>query len=184
MERLLAWLGSTPWSGALLDSTWVWPLLESTHVLTMAVFFGVVALNDLRLLGWALTSVPVSEVTGRLLSWARGTFAVMAATGVLLFYSNPLEYYHNVFFRLKVLLLIVAGLNAFLFHRGIHRRVAEWDDQVVLPRAARAAGAVSLAAWVIIIVAGRLIAYNWFDCENEPRPAWVNWAAGCNPRGQ
>jgi len=179
MLNFLEWLGSTSWSVALLESLYVWPFLESTHVLTLGLFVGTAVMNDLRLLGWTMKRVPVSEVTGRLLPWTRIGFTVMVVTGLLIFYSSPVRYYHNIFFRLKVLLLIVAGLNAFVFHRGIHRRVAEWDLDTVLPREARRAGAVSLVAWALIVVAGRLIAYNWFDCDIQPQSDLVNWAAGC-----
>ena len=179
MLNFLEWLGGTSWSIALLESLYVWPLLESTHVLSLGLFVGTAVMNDLRLLGWTMNRVPVSEVTGRLLPWTRIGFVVMVATGVLLVYANPVRYYHNIFFRLKVLLLIAAGLNAFVFHRGIHRRVAEWDLDPVLPREARVAGAVSLVAWALIVVAGRMIAYNWFDCDMQPQSDLVNWAAGC-----
>lgn len=179
IHRVLEWLGSTPWSVALLESFWVWPLLESTHVLSIGLFVGTAVMNDLRLLGWTLKRVPVSEVTGRLLPWTRRGFVLTVTTGLLIFYSSPIRYYHNIFFRLKVILLIVAGINIFVFHRGIHRRVAEWELDTVLPRAARVAGAVSLVAWTLIVVAGRLIAYNWFDCDIQPQPDIVNWAAGC-----
>lgn len=162
-----------------MESLYVWPLLESTHVLSLGLFVGTAVMNDLRLLGWTMREVPVSEVTGRLLPWTRIGFAVMLTTGFLLFYSSPVRYYHNIFFRFKVLLLIVAGLNAFVFHRGIHRRVAEWDNDTKLPRAARVAGAVSLIAWALIVVSGRLIAYNWFDCDIQPQSNLINWAAGC-----
>ena len=175
----LEWLASTSWSIQLLESLYGWPLLESAHVLSLGLFVGTAVINDLRLLGWTMNSVPVSEVTGRLLPWTRIGFVVMVATGVLLFYSNPVDYYHNIFFRLKVVLLSVAGLNAFVFHRGIHRRVAEWDLDAVLPREARMAGAVSLVCWALIVVTGRMIAYNWFDCDIQPQPGFVNWAAGC-----
>ena len=162
-----------------MESLYVWPLLESTHVLSLGLFVGTAVMNDLRLLGWTMREVPVSEVTGRLLPWTRIGFAVMLTTGLLLFYSSPVRYYHNIFFRFKVLLLIVAGLNAFVFHRGIHRRVAEWDNDTKLPRAARVAGAVSLIAWALIVVSGRLLAYNWFDCDIQPQSNLINWAAGC-----
>lgn len=179
IQAFLEWLGRTPWSVALLESLYVWPLLESAHVLTLAVFLGTAAMNDLRLLGLTLRHVPVPEVTGRLLRWTRGAFIVMAVTGLLLFYSNPVRYYHNIFFRVKVVLLIGAGLNAWLFHGRIHRRVAKWQLDTVPPRAARLAGAVSLGVWAAIVIAGRMIAYNWFDCDIQPQPALVNWAAGC-----
>jgi len=179
LRAFLEWLAATPWSIALLESRYVWPLVESTHVLTLALFVGTAAMNDLRLLGITLMRAPASDVTGRLLRVTRRAFAVMVTTGLLLFYSNPVHYYHNVFFRIKLLLLIVAGLNVWLFHGRIHRRVTQWDLDPVPPRAARVAGAVSLLAWAAIVVAGRMIAYNWFDCELQPQRAFVNWAAGC-----
>lgn len=180
MHGFLEWLGTTPWSVALLESRYAWPLIESTHVLTLGLFVGTAIINDLRLLGWGMRRVPVSEVTGRLLPVTRLAFVVMVTTGLLVFYSSPLRYYHNLFFRLKVILLIVAGLNAFAFHRGIHRRVAQWDLDPLPPREARMAGAVSLVAWALIVVAGRMIAYDvWFNCDLQPQPGWVNWAAGC-----
>ena len=175
----LEWLASTAWSIKLLESLYAWPLLESAHVLSLGLFVGTAVFNDLRLLGWTMNSVPVSEVTGRLLPWTRIGFVVMVSTGLLIFYSDPVRYYHKIFFRLKVFLLIAAGLNAFVFHRGIHRRVAEWDLDPVLPREARVAGAVSLVAWALIVVAGRMIAYNWFDCDMQPQSDLINWAAGC-----
>ncbi len=179
MHDFLTWLGSTSWSVALLESIWVWPLVESTHVLTLALFVGTAIINDLRLLGLTLRGVPASDVTGRLLRWTRGGFVVMVSTGLLLFYSDPVRYYHNIFFRTKMLLLVVAGLNIAFFHGRIHRRVQEWRDDAVPPRAARVAGAVSLIAWAGIVVAGRLIAYNWFDCDIQPQSVFVNWASGC-----
>jgi hypothetical protein len=178
MHDWLEWLAKTPWSTKLLESVYVWPFIESAHVLTLALFVGTAIVNDLRLLGYGFKQVPVSDVTGQLLRWTRGSFAIMAVTGLLLFYSNPVHYYHNVFFRIKVVLLIVAGFNIWFFHGRIHRRVGQWQHDVLPPRAARAAGAISLFAWALIVVTGRLIAYNWFDCE-LPQPAFINWLAAC-----
>jgi hypothetical protein len=164
---------------ALRESLYVWPFLESTHVLSLGLFAGTAAMLDLRLLGLAIPRVPVSDLTTRLLPWTRAGFAVMVTTGLLLFYANPLRYYHNIFFRVKVLVLIIAGLNVWLFHSRVHERVTEWEADRLTPRAARAAAIVSLVAWAVVIVAGRLVAYNWFDCEIQPQPDFINWAAAC-----
>ena len=177
--RFLEWLQSTPWSVALLESLYVWPLVESTHVLSLGLFVGTAVMMDLRLLGVTMKRVPVSHITRRMLPWTRAGLVVMMATGLLLLYSNPVRYYHNIFFRIKVILLVLAGLNAWLFHVRIHRSVEEWDLDPEPPRAARVAATVSLIAWAFIVVTGRLIAYNWFDCDIQPQPGWVNWAAGC-----
>lgn len=179
MLEFLEWLASQRWSIALHESLYMWPLVETTHVLSLGLFVGTTAMLDLRLLGLALPRVPVSEVTSRLLPWTRAGFAVMVTTGVLLFYATPVTYYQSIFFRIKVLLLLLAGFNVWFFHSRTHRRVAEWDLAAVAPRAARVAAVVSLVAWASVVVAGRLIAYNWFACDLQPQPAFINWAAGC-----
>lgn len=176
---LLEWVAATPWSVALHESLYMWPLVESTHVLSLTLFVGTAIVLDLRLLGLALKRVPVSELTGRLLPWTRIGFVVMVATGLLLFYATPVRNYQNIFFRLKMILFLLAGLNVWFFHSRIHERVAEWDLTLPPPRAARVAGLVSLVAWAGVVVAGRFIAYNWFDCDIQPQSAFVNWAAGC-----
>jgi hypothetical protein len=99
------------------------------------------------------------------------------------FYGNPLHFYHNIFFRLKIVMLALAGLNVWVFHRGVWRTIERWGVDVATPRAARVAGAASLVLWVSIIFAGRLIAYNWFECKNT-QVAMVRWASGCDSIGE
>jgi len=177
--EFLEWLGNTPWSIALIESLYLWSLLESAHVVTLALFVGTTIMMDLRLLGVTFRTIPVSDFTRNLLPWTRAGFVVMVVTGLLLFYSSPLRYYHNLFFRVKILVLLLAGLNVWFFHSRIHRRIGEWDFDSSPPRAARVAAFVSIVAWATVVVAGRLTAYNWFDCYLQPQPDWVNWAAGC-----
>ena len=157
------WLERTPWSVALHESLWVYPMVESAHVLTLCLFLGTAVMLDLRLLGAVMRRVPFSELARRLLPWTAAGFAVMVVTGALLFYAIPVRTYLNVFFRIKVGMLVLAGLNVWVFHATLWRRVAEWDLAPVAPRRARAAGWLSLALWAVIVVAGRMIAYNWFD---------------------
>jgi hypothetical protein len=175
----LEWLAATPWSVALHESLYMYPLVESTHVLALTLFVGLAVMLDLRLLGLAMRRVPVSEVLGRLLPWTKAGFAVMVTTGVLLFYAIPVRNYQNVFFRVKVIMLVLAGINVYIFHSRTERSVADWDLAPVTPRGARIAAIVSLTLWAGIVVAGRMIAYNWFDCDIQPQPAFINWAAGC-----
>jgi len=172
------WLASTPGSIALHESQFMYPLIESAHVLTLCVFVGISVMLDLRLLGLTLTRVPVTDITRRLLPWMFAGFIVMVITGVLLFYAIPVRFYQSIWFRMKVILLILAGLNALIFHHTIYRDVRNWDLAEVAPRRARVAGLASLVLWGGIIVFGRMIAYNWFDCD-KPQPAVIVWAAGC-----
>jgi len=157
------WLATTDWSIALHESLWVYPIVESVHVLTLCLFVGTAVMLDLRLLGVTMRRVRVSEVMTQLIPFTLAGFVVMVTSGALLFYSNPVRTYLNVFFRIKVVMLILAGLNVWVFQRTVYRRVAEWDLNPVMPRGARVAGGVSLALWAGIVVAGRMIAYNWFD---------------------
>jgi hypothetical protein len=157
----------------------MYPLVESLHVLTLCLFVGMSVMLDLRLLGLTLRGVAVSEVTDRLLPWMTAGFVVMIATGAMLFYAIPVRSYQSVFFRLKMMTLIAAGLNAWVFHATVHRRVATWDLDRVAPTRARFAGAASLFLWAVIVVSGRLIAYNWFDCDKQPQPHIINVTAGC-----
>lgn len=179
--EFFTWLADTPGSIALRESMHMYTIVESVHVWALALFVGFTVLFDLRLLGWALGHVPVSTTARRLLPWMIAGFAVMMISGVLLLYAIPVRTYHSVFFRLKLLLLIMAGLNAGIFHVTVFRRVAEWDATITTPRRARFAGAASLVLWTCIIFSGRMIAYNWFDCDRQPQPDIVNWAAGCVP---
>jgi Family of unknown function (DUF6644) len=176
---LCQWLSETRGSIALHESLLMYPLVESIHVWALALFVGFAVLLDLRLLGLAMPTTRVSAVARRLLPWTIAGFVVMVVTGSLLFYAIPVRTYQSVWFRLKMILLVLAGLNVWVFHAGIWRSVARWDLDPVLPRRARAAGAASLLLWAFIIVSGRMIAYDWFDCDRQPQPAFINWAAGC-----
>src|SRR5882762_2295041 len=178
------WLAGTPGSMALHESVYLYPLVESAHVLTLCLFLGLAVMFDLRLLGVTLTRVPMTEMKRRLGPWMVAGFVVMVITGVLLFYAIPVRSYQSIFFRAKVVTLVLAGLNAFVFHSTIDRRIAEWDRDPVPPRAARRAGARSLVLWAIIVVAGRMIAYNWFDCDKQPQRPIVNALAGCVVRSR
>ena len=177
------WLASTQGSIALHQSLYAYPLVESIHVLTLTVFVGLAGWLDLRLLGLSLRNQPVSEMVRRLLPWMQAGFAIMVASGILLFYAIPVRSYQNVFFRAKLIFLVLAGLNVWIFHSGVYRSIEQWDRAPVAPRRARLAGAASLILWACIIVAGRLIAYNWFDCD-IPQREFIRVVAGCTTEAE
>ena len=133
--------------------------------MTLCVFVGIAVLLDLRLLGITLRNVPASEVIARLVPWTIAGFLVMVASGMLLFYAAPVDKVGNVFFRAKMGLLALAGINIWVFFNTVYANVAEWDLDPVPPRKARLAGGVALVLWAAIITAGRMIPYQqyWFD---------------------
>src|ERR1700726_283464 len=150
-------LAESSWSVALHESEIAYSLIESFHVWGLCLFFGMTVMFDLRLLGWTMRSVPVSEVIRRLLPWTMAGFVIMVVSGTLLFFAIPLRSYQNIFFRGKMLLLLLAGLNMWLFPSRVFPKVATWDVGGVPPRAARVAGALSLVLWIGIVFSGRMI---------------------------
>lgn len=154
------WLNDLPPAQALSESEWAFPIIESVHVLALGLVAGTVALVDLRVLGVALGEVQLSLVARRLLPLTWGGFAVMLLSGGALFASEAAKLYGNPLFRLKLLLLLAAGVNAWIFHATVYKRVAVWEEAPIAPRQARIAAITSLAIWSAIIIAGRLIAYS------------------------
>jgi uncharacterized membrane protein len=179
MLSFLRWVDETVWSTALHESLYMYPLVESTHVLTLMLFVGMTVMWDLRLLGLAFTNIPISDVSKRILPWSRIGFIIMIVTGALLFYAIPVRNYQNVFFRIKMILFALALLNIWYFHKRTESSIAEWDTAARPPRAVRLAAVGSISLWFLIVVAGRMIAYNWFDCDIQPQSDFINWAAGC-----
>ena len=179
--RFCEWLAATPWSIALHESRYMYLVVLTVHVLTLCVLVGITAMLDLRLLGLTLRGVPVSEVLTRLLPWALAGFLVMVSSGALLFYADPVTKYRNIFFRLKMVTLMLAVLNALVFHRRTYRDVAIWDVEPVSPGGARMAAGLSLALWAIMITLGRLIPYQvyWFDCSQASNSVFVKLLTGC-----
>lgn len=156
---LFQWLNDTQFATAIRESDLIFPLIETVHVLAIALLAGTVAIVDLRLLGLVLRREPVSSVAGRILPLTWIGFAAMFVSGVLLFLAEAAKSYGNTAFRIKILLLVLAGLNPLIFHSTVYRRVAEWDQDTTLPAQARVAAVASLTLWTGIILAGRAIAY-------------------------
>ncbi len=165
LYSICEWLAATPASIALHESLYLYLIVLTVHVVTLCVFAGLVIVQSLRLLGIALSPVPASEVLARLLPWTVAGLVVMIASGSLLFFAAPLEKYANLFFRAKLGLLALAGLNVWAFHRTVYRSINVWDLSRVPPARVRLTGGLSLFLWAAVITAGRMIPYQayWFD---------------------
>ena len=157
--RFLQWLYDTQFSGMMRESLWAEPIVESIHVLTLTLFLGFAVMLDMRLLGVVLKRRRMSEVLAQLNPWLFAGFAVMIITGVLLFCGDPISFWSTTFFRAKMIMLVLAGLNVLIFNATIGRKVAQWDLDPRTPGQAKIAAVVSLVLWVLIIAAGRGIAY-------------------------
>ena len=122
------------------------------HLIGLGISVGTIVWVDLRLMGKVMRDVRVSEVVSRLEPWAVGGFTVMFVSGVFLFLGKPDNYYSTMAFKLKMLLLPLAGVNVLFFHRSVFRNIADWDERAIPPWQGRMVGAVSISLWLAIIV--------------------------------
>jgi hypothetical protein len=158
LQNLCQWLYAAPASTALRESDVIFPLVESVHVLAICLIAGTIVTVDLRVGGLILSGEPLTRVTRALLPYTWYGFALMLITGLPLFAAEAAKLYANPAFRVKLLLLVLAGLNALIFHRMANRRMQDWERRGAASVQARAMAGVSVALWSGIIVAGRLIA--------------------------
>ena len=155
--QLEAWLRSFTDVAAFMQQPWAWPVAESAHFIGLTLLLGSIAAWDLRLLG-LLPEVPVAAFH-KLVPFAVLGFAINASTGALFLVTFPDQYVYNAAFHLKVVCLLLAGLNVVLFYLTNLRRMAVIGPGQHLPLLGRLSGAVSLVLWLTVIVCGRMITF-------------------------
>jgi hypothetical protein len=160
--QICEWLETTTLAELVTQSLYGFQIVVAVHLLGLGLSVGMVIWFDLRLLGKVLTDTPVSQVYRRLAPWMIAGFTTMFASGAVIFVGFATAAYHNPYFRAKLVLMAVAGLNAAYFHVFTQRRLAGWDAWAHPPAAARAAGVVSLASWIVVVLAGRMMSYTMF----------------------
>lgn len=153
------WLQHLPWASGIKESSWQFPVIESVHSLALSVMLWPAAILDLRLLGVIMRRRPVSTVASQFLPWVWIGFTVMVLSGAMLFAAEAVKCYNSPFFRVKVVLIGVAGLNALIFHKTVFGNVHTWDEDSRAPWRAKVAGGCSLAVWVGVVAMGRALAY-------------------------
>lgn len=152
------WLETTAVAVAMRNWTWLYPIVEIIHIVGFVLLVGSAFMFDLRLLGLS-RQLPVFGMARHLLRWARASLLLVVPSGTLMFMAHASEFAGNPAFRLKLLLIAAAGLNAAVFHRVPFRAVGAWDTEVHGPAAARIAAVLSLGLWTGVIACGRLLAY-------------------------
>ena len=160
--QICEWLETTRLAELVTQSTYGFPIVVACHLLGLGLSVGTVIWFDLRLLGKVLTATPVSEVYRRLAPVMVAGFVVMFASGGVIFVGYAAAAYNNPYFRIKLVMIALAGLNAALFHVFTQKHLAGWDTWTSPPAAARAAGAISIASWIVVVLAGRMMSYTMF----------------------
>lgn len=144
---------------AIHESIWVFPIIESVHVLALSLSVGIIVMLDLRLIGAGMRHISITQIVGGLKPWYLTGFALMFASGALLFWSEAAKCYESNSFRFKILFLLLAGINAAIFEIRYKPTVNVWDGNAP-PAGARVVGWCSLVFWVGVIAFGRWTAYG------------------------
>ncbi len=153
-----SWLETRPLAEHIGFTYW-FPLLESIHVLAVGIVVGSIVMSDLRLLGFTALRYPPSRMNRELVRWTWFAFIVAVITGFGLFMTRAATYIENPAFQLKLLFLLLAGLNMAWFQYRTFPNLLIWERADITPVPAKIAGAVSLVLWIGIVFAGRWVGH-------------------------
>ncbi|RPE09223.1 hypothetical protein EGT74_19670 [Chitinophaga lutea] len=150
----LQWLENTPLAVHIRQAAWLYPVIEIIHIVGIVLLVGPALLFDFRLLGFA-KHLPVAGLAKHLLSWSRRGLWLIIPSGILLFMTNAHTLGYDPVFRTKLILLVLAACNAWLF--AVFR--SRWHNSTEMPIPAKAIAVCSIMLWIAIIACGRLLAY-------------------------
>lgn len=147
---------------AMRQWLWLYPAVETVHIVGIGLLFGSIAILDLRLLGFS-KSISVRRLASHVLPWTAAAFLLIVPSGLMMFTAHASDFVSSPVFVVKVCLIMAAGLNAALFHTAVFPSVDVWDSEEMrklgAPPSARACAAASLLIWISVIACGRLLAY-------------------------
>lgn len=158
-------LGALEASGlgrAMREWLWLYPSIETVHIVGIGLLFGSIAVLDLRLLGFS-KAIPVRRLAAHVLPWTAASFLLILPSGLMMFTAHASEFIDSPVFVLKMSLIMAAGVNAAVFHAVVFPTADVWDSNEMRalppPLSARASAALSLLIWIAVIACGRLLAY-------------------------
>jgi len=158
---VLEWIGSSAIGTAFAQSTWLFPAAETVHVITITLVVGTVMVADLRLLNWTDRDHKLDVILRDTLPWTWGAYALAVVSGLLMFSSGPAKYVGNIYFIVKMILMVAAGINMVVFHRFTQSRAKSHEGTARAGRdAAYLAGGISIALWIGVVLAGRWIGFT------------------------
>jgi hypothetical protein len=172
MLEFVQWLQFTPFFTALRGSWYVYPVVMSTHLAAIACFGGMILMTDMRVLGLAMKKRPIADLIDQLRWPKRIGFIILAACGILMFGSKAEEYYYNIFFRLKMLLLVLVFVHAMVFRASVYGNAAALDKAPRVPGVAKLAAGLSFCLWFCLVICGRGIGY--VEPPLNKIHAWLN----------
>ena len=155
---ILAWIESTNLSIAIREGGLPYPIIGGVHLLSIALFGGMLLATDLRLLGWVMRRRPFSDVWYQFRPWKRLGFVIVVVTGFLLAWAEPIRLYRSPSFWVKMSLFALVGVHALVFRAKVYGHPEKLDTDITSQ--AKLAAALSLILWTGLVVSGRLIAFD------------------------
>jgi len=153
------WLQATQTVTAFRESAFVYPIVLTGHLTGMGLFGGMIAITDMRLLGWAMKSSSITDVVQQLRIWKQIGFVMVVGCGSWLLAAKAELYYYNPFYWTKMTLLLLVAVHALVFHRSVYGNTVELDRAPKIPTRAKVAACISLFLWIGVVTCGRSIAY-------------------------
>ena len=158
--KTLGALDQTPLATWVQASPLAFPSLEAAHVISVMLVFGSIAMLDLRLLGVSSRNYGVVKISDEVLPWTWVSFLFAVLSGTLLFVGQATHYLNNSEFKLKMIMMALAGANLAVFHFFTWNKVQNWNEGVSAPTGARVAAILSLCLWSGVVIAGRWIGWT------------------------
>jgi hypothetical protein len=154
----LNWVEQTPLAVTIARSNWLFPAIETVHVIALTLTIGTVLILDLRLLGLASVAQTQDTLRREVLPWTWGAFAAAVLSGALMFVSQASGYAANGAFRFKMMLILLAGINVLVFETVIARDTGVWERAI--PARAKCAAGLSLVLWIAVVFFGRRVGFT------------------------
>jgi hypothetical protein len=157
MSEILFWMETSALGQLMRDSVWMFPLAEILHFIGLSLLIGSLLVVDLRLLG--VIKNMSYEAVYRFLPISLVGFGINMTTGVLFLFTDPFRYYPNIAFRMKILFILLAGLNALWFKFSVYPLTMKNPETNDSGNLAKVVAGLSLLFWFGVIVLGRMIPY-------------------------
>jgi hypothetical protein len=172
MLAFAQWLEMTPISVTIKSIEWIVPLVQSIHIVTLAIVFVSLAMIALRVIGWMRMDQAFGVVMARFAPWIRNGLVVLLATGLTLVLGEPIRQLMSLSFWLKMALLLIGVTTAVAFQRSLAPAVVAGGADPQFSAVTKSAAVATVILWLAIIFLGRAIAYDvevWGALSLSPR---------------
>ncbi|HSZ07919.1 MAG TPA: DUF6644 family protein [Steroidobacteraceae bacterium] len=159
IEQFCDWLSRTGISVAFQSTNWFVPLVQTVHIIAIAILLTTVYVISFRLIGITRGAQPLASLAARSAPWVWTALSVLLVSGILLTVTEPARELLNWVFRIKMLMVFLLAVILWIVQSRTRRNPQYWTESPMRRRAARAIGIVFIIVGAGIVTAGRWIAY-------------------------